>query len=47
VKFDETGQNVLGDNVIIQFQGGRPHTVWPSNLATKEILYPNPKWSER
>jgi branched-chain amino acid transport system substrate-binding protein len=47
VKFDETGQNILGDNVVIQFQGGKPHTVWPSNLATKEILYPNPKWSER
>jgi len=47
VKFDETGQNILGDPIIIQYQGGKPHTVWPFNLATKEILFPIPKWSQR
>ncbi|MCX5907222.1 MAG: branched-chain amino acid ABC transporter substrate-binding protein, partial [Deltaproteobacteria bacterium] len=47
VKFDETGQNILVDNVVIQYQGGKPHTVWPFDLATKEILLPIPKWSER
>jgi branched-chain amino acid transport system substrate-binding protein len=46
VKFDASGQNMLVDNVIIQYQDGKPHTVWPFRLATKEILYPIPKWSE-
>jgi branched-chain amino acid transport system substrate-binding protein len=46
-KFDETGQNILVDNVVIQYQDAKPRTVWPFHLATKEILYPIPKWSER
>jgi branched-chain amino acid transport system substrate-binding protein len=46
-KFDETGQNVLVDNVVIQFQEAKPHTVFPFHLATKEIMFPIPKWSER
>lgn len=47
VKFDETGQNILVDAIVIQYQGGKPYTVWPFNLATKEMIYPIPKWSER
>ncbi|HSR10392.1 MAG TPA: branched-chain amino acid ABC transporter substrate-binding protein, partial [Thermodesulfobacteriota bacterium] len=47
VKFDETGQNILGDAIVIQWQGGKSHTVWPFNLATKEMIYPIPKWSDR
>jgi branched-chain amino acid transport system substrate-binding protein len=48
VKFDETGQNILVDAIVIQYQdGGKPYTVWPFNLATKKVIYPIPKWSER
>lgn len=47
VKFDETGQNILVDAIVIQYQGGKAHTVWPFNMASQEILYPIPKWSER
>jgi branched-chain amino acid transport system substrate-binding protein len=47
VKFDETGQNVLVENIVIQFQGGSPHMVWPFEQASKEIIYPFPKWSEK
>jgi branched-chain amino acid transport system substrate-binding protein len=47
VKFDETGQNILVDAIVIQYQGAKPHTVWPFNLATLEMIYPIPKWSER
>jgi len=47
VKFDETGQNILVDAIVIQYQGGKPYTVWPFDLATKEMIYPIPKWSER
>ncbi|MEW6262409.1 MAG: ABC transporter substrate-binding protein [Thermodesulfobacteriota bacterium] len=47
VKFDETGQNVLVDAIVIQYQDGKPYTVWPFNLATKEMIYPIPKWADR
>jgi branched-chain amino acid transport system substrate-binding protein len=47
VKFDETGQNILVDAIVIQYQGAKPYTVWPFNLATKEMIYPIPKWSDR
>jgi branched-chain amino acid transport system substrate-binding protein len=47
VKFDDTGQNILVDAIVIQYQGAKPYTVWPFNLATKEMIYPIPKWSER
>jgi len=47
VKFDEMGQNILVDAIIIQYQGGKPYTVWPFNLATKDLLFPIPKWSEK
>jgi len=47
VKFDETGQNILVDAIVIQYQGAKPYTVWPFNLATKEMIFPIPKWSER
>jgi len=42
VKFDETGQNILVDAIVIQYQGGKPSTVWPFNLAAKEMIYPSP-----
>ena len=47
VKFDETGQNILVDAIVIQYQSGKSYTVWPFNLAAKEIIYPIPNWSER
>jgi len=47
VKFDETGQNILVDAIVIQYQGAKPYTVWPFNLASKEMIFPIPKWSER
>jgi branched-chain amino acid transport system substrate-binding protein len=48
IKFDEKGQNVLVDAIVIQYQdGGKRYTIFPFNLATKEIIFPIPKWSER
>jgi branched-chain amino acid transport system substrate-binding protein len=47
VKFDETGQNILVDAIVIQYQGGKPSTVWPFNLSAKEMIYPIPKWADR
>jgi len=46
VKFDPTGQNTLAKGIIVQFQDGAYHTVWPWNVATREIVWPMPAWSK-
>lgn len=47
VKFDETGQNTGVRAIILQLQEGKYHTVYPFEAATREVLYPIPKWAER
>ncbi len=47
VKFDERGQNVGVRPIIMQLQGGRYYTVWPFDMATRDVIYPIPRWSER
>jgi branched-chain amino acid transport system substrate-binding protein len=47
VRFDETGQNTGVRGIIVQLQGGSYHTVYPFEVATRDVLYPIPKWSER
>ena len=48
VRFDAaTGQNELGTPIITQFRGGAFRVVWPFDLASTDVLYPLPKWSER
>ncbi len=47
VKFDETGQNILGRAIIVQYQGGKHWVVWPFDLATQDFVYPIRKWAER
>ena len=48
VKFDQkTHQNVLGKGIIVQIQKGERYTVWPFNLATKDVVWPFPKWEKR
>jgi branched-chain amino acid transport system substrate-binding protein len=47
VKFDETGQNTLGRGILVQIVDGKYHTVWPWAMATREVVWPMPKWSER
>jgi len=47
VKFDETGQNVGVRAIIVQLQGGKYLTVWPFEVAARDVLYPIPRWSER
>ena len=46
VKFDPTGQNTLAKGIIVQFRDGAYHTVWPWNVATREIVWPMPAWSK-
>jgi branched-chain amino acid transport system substrate-binding protein len=48
VKFDaKTHQNILGKGIIVQVQDGEYYTVWPFNLATKQVVWPFPKWDKR
>jgi len=49
VKFDETGQNIRANGIIVQMMpdDGKYHTVWPREYATRDPIFPMPKWSER
>lgn len=47
VKFDATGQNTLGRGIIVQIQNGEFATVWPFDIATKDIIWPMPAWDKR
>ncbi|HEV8673560.1 MAG TPA: ABC transporter substrate-binding protein [Methylomirabilota bacterium] len=47
VKFDETGQNIGVRAIVMQLQGGKYYTVWPFDMATRDVIYPIPRWSER
>jgi branched-chain amino acid transport system substrate-binding protein len=39
IKFDETGQNILGTPVIMQVKDGAYHTVWPDDVATNKPVW--------
>jgi branched-chain amino acid transport system substrate-binding protein len=43
VKFDEKGQNIGVRAILQQLQGGDYHTVYPFELATKDVIYPVPR----
>ena len=47
IKFDATGQNTLGSGIIVQVQDGKYVTVWPFDLASKDVIWPMPKWDQR
>jgi branched-chain amino acid transport system substrate-binding protein len=47
IKFDATGQNTLGTGIIVQVQEGKYVTVWPFDMASKDIVWPMPKWDQR
>ncbi|MBI4636897.1 MAG: ABC transporter substrate-binding protein, partial [Candidatus Rokubacteria bacterium] len=44
IKFDQTGQNTGVKGIILQMQAGKYHTVYPFDVATKDVLYPIPAW---
>jgi branched-chain amino acid transport system substrate-binding protein len=47
IKFDAAGQNTLGTGIIVQAQDGKYVTVWPFDMASKDIIWPMPKWDQR
>jgi len=47
VKFDATGQNTLGQGILVQIIDGKYNTVWPFAMASREVVWPMPKWEQR
>jgi branched-chain amino acid transport system substrate-binding protein len=47
VRFDETGQNTQGRGILVQIVDGKYHTVWPFNMASREVVWPMPRWDQR
>jgi branched-chain amino acid transport system substrate-binding protein len=47
IKFDATGQNMYGSGILVQIIDGKYNTVWPFDLATRDITWPMPKWDQR
>jgi branched-chain amino acid transport system substrate-binding protein len=47
VKFDATGQNIYGSGILVQIVDGKYNTVWPFDLATRDVTWPMPKWDQR
>ena len=47
IQFDANGQNELGAGIIVQVQDEKYATVWPFNLASKDVVWPMPAWSKR
>ncbi|NLY49442.1 MAG: ABC transporter substrate-binding protein [Firmicutes bacterium] len=48
VQFDpNTGANTLAGICLAQIQDQKYHDIWPYDLATAEVIFPIPAWSER
>lgn len=48
VQFDEKGQNILARGIIVQMMpDGKYYTVYPRDVATKDVIFPMPPWDKR
>lgn len=47
IKFDESGQNILGGPHIVQIQDQTYRTVYPYDIATAKPIFPMPPFSKR
>lgn len=48
VAFDpKTHQNTKGSGIIVQLVSGEWHTVWPFDLASRDVVWPFPAWDKR
>ncbi len=47
IKFDpDTGQNTLAKGIIVQIQEQDYYTVWPWDLAARDLIWPMPDWAD-
>ena len=47
ISIDEYGQNTSANSFIVQMTDGNYRTVYPTENATVDVVYPMPNWSER
>ena len=47
IKFDASGQNELVRPILMQVQKGKYCTIYPFELASCDVLYPTPTWTEK
>src|ERR1700704_3891555 len=47
VKFDSRGINIYKPMVVEQIQSGTHHTVFPTDVADAQPMYPTPAWDQR
>ena len=48
VAFDpKTHQNTKGRGIIVQLVSGEWYTVWPFDLASRDVVWPMPAWGKR
>jgi len=47
LRFNEQGDPLAYERVILQLQGGKPVVVYPPARATGRAIYPMPSWRER
>src|SRR5687767_3807733 len=47
VRFDEQGQNTGVRAILQQVQNGQYATIYPFELAAKDVVYPLPAWKDR
>jgi len=47
LKFDQRGINTYKPMVVEQIQNGAHHTVYPSDVADAQPMYPTPAWDQR
>jgi branched-chain amino acid transport system substrate-binding protein len=47
IRFDSQGQNIFGSGILVQIVDGKYHTIWPFNLATRDVTWPMPGWGQQ
>ena len=47
ISIDEYGQNTSANSFIVQMTDGNYRTVYPTENATVDVVFPMPNWSER
>jgi branched-chain amino acid transport system substrate-binding protein len=47
IKFDANGQNMYGAGILVQIIDGKYNTVYPLDMATRDVVWPMPKWDQR
>jgi branched-chain amino acid transport system substrate-binding protein len=47
IALDENNQNTQANGIIVQVQGGKYNTVYPTALKATDVIFPIPAWNER